>query len=101
MIPDLLNSPLRLRHASLLTSLILLSVFSSHAATKSAAPVKADSLTAAAMSILRINCLSCHNDEKKKAGLQLTSRENALKGSENGPVLVPRKADKSALIKVL
>ena len=48
-----------------------------------------------------MNCVSCHNDEKKKGGLELTSREHALKGSENGPVLVPRKADKSALIKVL
>jgi WD40 repeat protein len=53
------------------------------------------------MSVLRVNCLSCHNEEKKKGGLQLTSRENALRGSENGPVLVPHKADKSLLTKVL
>ena len=44
-----------------------------------------------------MNCLTCHNDEKKKGGLRLTSRENALKGGETGPALVPRKADKSLL----
>src|SRR6185436_13514183 len=42
-----------------------------------------------AMRIIRANCLSCHNDEKKKGGLRLTTRENDLKGSENGPVLAP------------
>src|SRR5205823_11292954 len=60
-----------------------------------------DGATIRAMSVLRVNCLSCHNDEKKKGGLRLTTRENALKGSDNGPVLVPRKADKSLLAKVI
>ena len=53
------------------------------------------------MTVLRMNCLSCHNDEKKKGGLRLTTRENTLKGSDNGPVLVPRKADKSLLAKFI
>jgi mono/diheme cytochrome c family protein len=70
-------------------------------AEKSSASTKADGVTGQAMAVLRVNCLSCHNDEKKKGGLRLTSRENALKGSDNGPVLVPRKADKSLLTKVL
>jgi WD40 repeat protein len=97
----LLNSALRLRYAGILPYLILLCSSSSHAANEPSARSKRDSLTASAMSILRVNCLSCHNEEKKKGGLQLNSRENALKGSESGPVLVPRNADKSALIKVL
>ncbi len=71
------------------------------AAEKSATSAKPDGSPARAMSILRVNCLSCHNDEKKKGGLRLTTRENALKGSDNGPVLVPRKADKSLLAKVI
>ncbi len=53
------------------------------------------------MSVIRANCLSCHNDEKKKGGLRLSTRENALKGGESGPAIVPRKADKSLLAKVL
>jgi len=73
----------------------------SRAAEKSSGSNQANGSTAQAMSVLRVNCLSCHNDEKKKGGLRLTSRENALKGSDNGPVLVPRKADKSLLTKVL
>jgi len=53
------------------------------------------------MSILRANCLSCHNDEKKKGGLRLNSRSNALKGGESGPAFIPRKSDKSLLAKVI
>lgn len=53
------------------------------------------------MSVLRVNCLSCHNDEKKKGGLRLTTRANALKGGDNGPALVPRNVDKSFLAKVI
>ncbi len=71
------------------------------AAEQSSGRRKSDGSASVAMSILRLNCLSCHNEEKKKGGLQLTSRENALKGSDNGPVLVPRQADKSLLMKVL
>src|ERR1041385_2555941 len=56
---------------------------------------------ASAMAILRVNCLSCHNDEKHKGGLRLTTREQALKGGEDGPVLVPGKADDSLLAKLI
>jgi WD40 repeat protein len=70
-------------------------------AQKEFASKKSETLTTQAMSILRVHCLSCHNEEKTKGGLRLTSRENALKGSDNGPVLVPRQANKSLLVKVL
>jgi len=73
----------------------------SRAVDNSSARLKPGDSTVQAMSVLRANCLNCHNDEKKKGGLRLTSRENALKGSDNGPVLVPRKSDKSLLTKVL
>src|SRR5436309_7093990 len=91
-----------LKMRSCLVSLILAcSLPSSRAVEKSFPPTKTDGATIRAMSVLRVNCLSCHNDEKKKGGLRLTTRENALKGSDNGPVLVPRKADKSLLAKVI
>ncbi|MDB5171371.1 MAG: repeat-containing protein, partial [Phycisphaerales bacterium] len=54
-----------------------------------------------ALLILRDNCFSCHNPEKKKGKLVLTSRESALRGNEDGPAFVPDKSDKSLLTKVL
>ena len=49
--------------------------------------------------ILTANCLKCHNSTKARAGLNLSSRENALKGSDAGEVLVPGKPEKSLLLK--
>jgi hypothetical protein len=46
-------------------------------------------------------CHVCHGKEKQKAGLRLDSREAILKGSDSGPVLVPREPDKSRLIEVI
>jgi WD40 repeat protein len=92
------NSKVR---ACLVSLILACSLPSSRAVEKSSASTKADGSPARAMSVLRVNCLSCHNDEKKKGGLRLTTRENALKGSDNGPVLVPRKADKSLLAKAI
>jgi mono/diheme cytochrome c family protein len=57
--------------------------------------------TERAMRLLSANCLSCHNAEKHKGGLQLLSRGDALKGGDDGPVLVPGKPNESALFKAL
>jgi WD40 repeat protein len=54
-----------------------------------------------AMVLLKANCFGCHNEEKKKGGLLLTSRNAMLKGSENGPVVALGKPDESKLIQVL
>jgi mono/diheme cytochrome c family protein len=54
-----------------------------------------------AMLLLKAECFSCHNEEKKKGGLTLTSREMLFKGGENGPVLLPGKPESSLLAKVL
>jgi WD40 repeat protein len=61
----------------------------------------ADPHAAAAMTILRAHCFSCHNVEKKRGQLDLTSRDAALKGGETGPALKPGKASDSPLIKLL
>jgi Protein of unknown function (DUF1549)/Protein of unknown function (DUF1553)/Planctomycete cytochrome C len=50
--------------------------------------------------LLKAKCLACHGDDPKdlKSGLDLTSREGALKGGESGkPAVVPWKADDSPL----
>ncbi|MEW6306148.1 MAG: c-type cytochrome domain-containing protein [Verrucomicrobiota bacterium] len=62
---------------------------------------KKDDTTSQAMEVLRVNCLSCHNDEKEKGGLSLATRERALKGGDNGPAFKSGKPDASALVKAL
>jgi len=54
-----------------------------------------------AMQVLKAHCLECHNEDKKKAGLLLTSREAALLGGDGGVVLVPGKPKESVLLDML
>src|SRR6266516_2284665 len=51
--------------------------------------------------VLEKNCLPCHNAKVKQAGLDLSTRESALKGSENGPVVVVGKPEDSRLYKLV
>ena len=69
----------------------------SRAAAKSISSDQADGTAKRPMAILRANCLTCHSDEKKKGGLRLTSLENARKGGETGPAVVPGKVSASLL----
>src|SRR5829696_5121266 len=50
--------------------------------------------------IFRNTCLNCHNPDKKKAGLDLTTYQAAMTGSENGPVVKPGQAEASLIFKV-
>lgn len=54
-----------------------------------------------AMRLIKANCSSCHNPEKKKGGLAVTSREALLEGGESGPALVSGSPDQSALLTAL
>src|SRR6476619_5245626 len=51
--------------------------------------------------VLEKSCLPCHNAKVKQAGLDLSTRESVLKGSENGPVIVAGKPEDSRLYKVV
>ncbi len=51
-----------------------------------------------ALPLLRDECFACHNPEKKKGGLLLTSRAAVLKGGSEGVVAVPGKPDASKLV---
>ena len=53
------------------------------------------------MRLLKSNCFSCHNDQKKKGGFVMTSRDALLKGGDNGPALDLNAPDKSALLEAL
>ena len=79
-------------------ALLVLAVGDSCAVARAA---EKPSVPAQAMTLLRANCLSCHNDEKHKGGLRLTTREKALQGGEDGPVLAPGKPDESRMAKLL
>lgn len=70
-------------------------------AGEAVAPAKPATLEARAMTILRENCTACHNAEKKKGKLLLTSREAALNGGENGAAIVPGEVAKSPLATVV
>jgi len=47
------------------------------------------------------SCLPCHNAGMKQGGLDLSTREAMLKGSEHGPVVLPGKPDESPLYKAV
>jgi len=49
--------------------------------------------------IFRNSCLNCHNPDKKKAGLDLSTYQGALQGSENGKVLESGNPGASLLFK--
>jgi WD40 repeat protein len=47
------------------------------------------------------SCLNCHNPDKQKAGLDLSTYGATMDGSDNGKVVEVGDADKSLLLKVL
>ena len=49
--------------------------------------------------ILQKSCVECHAAEKPKGKLRLDTKELALKGGKDGPVIVPGQADKSEVYK--
>jgi hypothetical protein len=51
--------------------------------------------------LIEANCSKCHNADKKKADLELTSYQGALKGSGSGAVLVSGNLDGSKLWKAI
>ena len=65
------------------------------------APAAEPTGPAEAMRLLKSNCFSCHNDQKKKGGLVMTTRETLFKGGDNGPALDLDAPDKSALLEAL
>ncbi len=54
-----------------------------------------------AMRLIKADCLSCHNEEKSKGGLKLTSREAMFKGGDTGVAVVEGKPEESLLITAL
>lgn len=51
--------------------------------------------------LLTEHCYSCHGDTVQQSGLRLDLRQNALRGGDYGPVIIPGKSGDSKLIKRL
>jgi hypothetical protein len=51
--------------------------------------------------ILEKNCYECHGSEKQKSGLRMDEKVAALKGGDNGALLVPGQSATSLLIKLV
>ena len=60
-----------------------------------------DPLGRSAVVLLRDECFSCHGETKQKAGLSLLTREQVLKGSEEGPVVIEGRPKDSRLLEVV
>jgi len=86
----------------LLTSLAILLVLSVHAS--GAAPAKdagASLFQNQIQPAFAKSCLSCHNPQSKQGGLDLSSRDAALRGGGRGPAIVPGNAAESLLYKLI
>ena len=82
---------LRVKHSSPILLLLLL------AAPLRAAVTYQDTIRP----LFQSSCLNCHNPDKQKAGLDLSTYDAAMDGSDNGKVIEPGDPDKSLLLKVL
>jgi WD40 repeat protein len=69
--------------------------------TFAAAAAASPPLSLEAIRVLKAECWSCHNEEKKKGGLMLTTREAMLKGGTDGSVVELAKPETSRLLQVL
>src|SRR4026209_394572 len=47
------------------------------------------------------HCYSCHGPEKQRVGLRLNRKADALKGGDDGPVIVSGKSAESKLVKLV
>ena len=83
----------------------LLSFFTGGALAQAPAPAPAAAephpTAAAALEVLRDECVACHRTGKNKGGLKLGTELGLKTGGESGPVLVPGKATESLLYSVL
>ena len=51
--------------------------------------------------LLELRCLNCHGAKTRRGGLSLATAADALKGSDNGPVIVPGKPAESLMVRMI
>lgn len=59
------------------------------------------SFAAAITPIFEAKCVKCHGVERIKEGLNMLTYDGLIKGSFNGPVLVPGNADESLMVQLI
>jgi ankyrin repeat protein/mono/diheme cytochrome c family protein len=85
---------------NLLVFVLLCSPLSAQSQMPPAATMKVDYLKDV-RPILSQNCYSCHGPEVQQSGLRLDLRQNALRGGDYGPVIIPGNSATSKLIRRL
>jgi len=63
--------------------------------------VQQQELIAHVKGIFAHNCYKCHSSQKVKGELRLDQKHMAMKGGEDGPVIIPGKPDESEMIRRL
>ena len=51
--------------------------------------------------IMEGSCWDCHGEELQRSGLDLRTRDGALRGGSNGPAIVPGRAEESLLYRMI
>src|SRR5277367_451911 len=49
--------------------------------------------------LLEQKCFGCHGEDVQQSGLRLDKRQNAMRGGDYGPVIIPGKSAESKLIR--
>lgn len=89
----------RFLHNCLYLAPLITYIFSTISFAAEPAKTSADFFEKEVQPILQAHCFSCHGAEKKvKGGLNMSSREALLKGSDNGAVVSLEKPDTSMMI---
>ncbi|MEX2187504.1 MAG: DUF1553 domain-containing protein [Pirellulales bacterium] len=88
--------------AVLVATYVAIGAFAGHAedgneATVDALPASGKHFDTTVAPLLAARCLACHNGAELKGKLDLTSKASAMRGGENGEVIVPAKPDDSLL----
>jgi len=61
-------------------------------------PAKTSTFDALIAPVLSDKCMSCHKEGRSRGGLAVDTQEALMEGGDDGPVIVPGRADESALI---
>jgi ankyrin repeat protein len=86
-------------HTALVSAALLAGAPPLAAQTPLSAPTTAIDYTKDVQPLLAEKCYACHGVDVQQAGLRLDLRQNALRGGDYGPVIIPGKSADSKLIR--